>query len=153
MKNKVTILIKYIALRKRMMNAPYKYTEHQVFHTVRRLLHVDSEIQTSFVEWFKNGIEPKLKYADVSFNDLRKYKKLNEFNAFLFMDELKRNPDGALYMLSGNSATAVTLKPEELRPELREYVEQKMAEQHAEEEKGKKGHGLDENGTVTFNTK
>ena len=97
-----TIVLKYILLRKRMMNEPYKYTERQVMHTVWRLIHVDPEIQRAFIEWFTDGKEPKLKYAGISFSELRKYRKMNEFNAFLFMDELKNNSDAALNMLVAN---------------------------------------------------
>ena len=56
MKNQVTILIKYIALRKRLMNSPYKYTEHQVFDTVCELLHMDSELLAFLSELYKNSV-------------------------------------------------------------------------------------------------
>lgn len=78
---------------------------------------------------------------------------MNEFNAFLFMDELKRNPDGALNMLVGNVTPVRTLRPDELRPELREYVEEKLQEQKADDEKKKEEFKLDDNGSVTFKLK
>lgn len=153
MSTQITIILKYVSLRKRMMNTPYKYTEQQVFHTVWRLIHTEPEIQKAFVDWFTNGIEPKLKYSGITFSELRKYRKMNEFNAFLFMDELKRNPDGALNMLVGNVTPVRTLRADELRPELREYVEEKLQEQKADDEKKKEEFKLDDNGSVTFKLK
>ena len=148
-----TIVLKYILLRKRMMNEPYKYTERQVMHTVWRLIHVDPEIQRAFIEWFTDGKEPKLKYAGISFSELRKYRKMNEFNAFLFMDELKNNPDAALNMLVANDARLSTVGLEELRPELREYVAQKLKERDADDEKKKEDFQLNDNGSITFKLK
>lgn len=153
MMTQTTIVLRYISLRKRMMNEPYRYTERQVFHTVWRLLHVDPEIQKAFVEWFKDGKEPRLKYAGISFAELRKYKKMNEFNAFLFMDELKRDPEAALNMLVANDAPLQTLTVDALRPELREYVAQKLKEQESEDEKKKDDFQLHDNGSITFKLK
>ena len=148
-----TIVLKYILLRKRMMNEPYKYTERQVMHTVWRLIHVDPEIQRAFIEWFTDGKEPKLKYAGISFSELRKYRKMNEFNDFLFMDELKNNPDAALNMLVANDARLSTVGLDELRPELREYVAQKLKERDADDEKKKEDFQLHDNGSITFKLK
>lgn len=153
MTTQTTIILKYVTLRKRMMNAPYKYTEREVFHTVWRLIHTDPEIQSAFVAWFQEGVEPKLKYAGISFADLRKYKHMNEFNAFLFMDELKRDPEAALNMLVANSAPVRTLKLDELRPELREYVAQKLKEQEADDAHKKEEFQLHDDGVITFKLK
>ena len=147
------IVIRYISLRRRMMNEPYKYTEHQVFHTVWRLLHVDPEIQKAFVAWFCDGVEPKLSYEGISFSEVRKYKKINEFNAFLFMDELKNNPDVALSMLGSNVVSRRTLKVEELRPDLRAKVEEKLKEQAVKEAKQREVMQLNDKGEVTFKIK
>ncbi len=148
-----TIVLKYIVLRKRMMNEPYRYTERQVFHTVWRLLHVDPEIQRAFVEWFTEGREPRLKYAGISYAELRKHRKMNEFNAFLFMDELKRNPDAALNMLVANDASLTAVGLDELRPELRDYVARKLKEQAADDAKKKEEFRLHDNGSITFKLK
>lgn len=153
MTTQTTIILKYVTLRRRMMNAPYRYTERQVLHTVWRLVHTDPEIQRAFVAWFQEGTAPRLKYAGVSFADLCKYKHMNEFNAFLFMDELKRDPDAALNMLVANIAPVQTLKPEELRPELREYVAGKLKEQEADAARQKEELQLHDDEVITFKLK
>jgi len=133
MKQQTTIVLKYIALRRRMMNAPYFYTEREVAHTVWRLLHIAPEIQEAFVDWFESGREPDLKYGDISFADLRYYMKFNEFNAFLYMDEVRRDPEKARIALLDGKRKPLVVRKEDLRPELREYVEKEEARQSAEE--------------------
>lgn len=133
MKQQTTIVLKYFTLRRRMMNAPYFYTEREVAHTVWRLLHVASEIQEAFVDWFESGREPNLKYGDVSFADLRYYMKFNEFNAFLYMDEVRRDPEKARIALFDGKRKPMVVRKEDMRPELREFVEKEEKRQSAEE--------------------
>lgn len=130
-----TIVLKYISLRRRMMNAPYFYTSKQVMHTVWRLLHVAPEIQEAFIVWFEHGIEPNLQYGDLSYADIRYYMKFNEFNAFLYMDYAKRNPEEARIGLLDGKRKPMEIKKEDMRSELREYVEQEEALMAEEERK------------------
>ena len=149
MKEQATIVLKYISLRRRMMNAPYFYTNKQVMHTVWRLLHIAPEIQKAFLEWFEKGQEPNLKYGDLSYADLRYYMKFNEFNAFLYMDYAKRNPEDARIGLLDGKRKPMEIKKENMRPELREYVE-KEEERMAEEEK-KQGRVFTDSDEIEFN--
>lgn len=133
MKNQVKIVINYGQLRKKMMNEPYNYTEREVAHTVWRLLCVAPEIQAAFVAWFKDGVQPSLSYDGVSFSDIRKYKGLNEFNTFLMMDSLKRNPQRAKFLLMGNMETLQTLQPDQLRSDIRDRVKAEMKQKEEQE--------------------
>ena len=132
--NTVKIVIKYADLRKRMMNAPYNYSERDVMHTVWRLLRVAPEIQAAFVAWFDRGVKPTLSYAGVSFDDLMENKHWNEFNTFLFMDLLRRDPVEAKVLLAANTENLQTLSLNELRPDLREGVQQAMQQKQQEDE-------------------
>ena len=133
MKQKATIVLKYFTLRRRMMNAPYFYTDREVAHTVWRLLHVAPEIQEAFIDWFESGKEPDLKYGDISFADLRYYMKFNEFNAFLYMNEVRRDPVKARIALLDGKRKPLVVKKEDMRPELREFVEKEEERQSAKE--------------------
>ncbi len=135
MKNQVRIVISYGKLRKRMMNDPYNYTEREVAHTVWRLLNVSAEIQSAFVAWFEHGISPTLNYSGISFSDIMENKHLNEFNTFLMMDLLRRDPDEAKFILMGNLESLQTLQLDDLRPELRERVNEEVKRKAEEDAK------------------
>lgn len=135
MKNQVRIVISYGKLRKRMMNDPYNYTEREVAHTVWRLLNVSTEIQSAFVAWFEHGVSPTLTYSGISFADIKENKHLNEFNTFLMMDLLRRDPDEAKFILMGNLESLQTLQLDDLRPELRERVNEELKRKAEEDAK------------------
>lgn len=120
------ILINFKALRK-MLKEEYGYTEKDVLHTVWRLMNVDDEIKISFAKWFNDDIAPRLEYEGISWNDLIQKRGLNPFNAFLFMDTMKRDPDKGFELLKGNMRPSLRISPDQLRPELRKYVEERMA--------------------------
>ena len=148
MMNQIKIVIKYATLRKRMMNEPYNYTESEVAHTVWRILNVAPEIQAAFVAWFDKGMEPQLEYAGVSYADLRKHMHWNEFNTFLYMDLLRRDPNRGKYLLAENSEKLQTLTPDDLRTDLRERVKEGMARQ--KEENLKEGRVFDDRDEFVF---
>lgn len=122
------ILINFKALRKQLKEE-YRYTEKDVLHTVWRLINADDEIKVSFAKWFNDDIAPRLECEDITWDDLIQKRGLNPFNAFLFMDTMKKDPDKGFELLKGQMRPTLRINVDQLRPELKAYVKGKMAEE------------------------
>lgn len=127
------ILINFKALRKQLKEE-YRYTEKDVLHTVWRLINADDEIKVSFAKWFNDDIAPRLECEGITWDDLIQKRGLNPFNAFLFMDTMKKDPDKGFELLKGQERPSLRISIDQLRPELRDYVKGKMAEESKERE-------------------
>ena len=138
MKEHIKIIISYRSLRRRMMNEPYFYNERQVSHTVWKLLGMDKEILEAFVVWFEDGVEPNLEFSDISWDKLVHRLFFNEFNAFIFINYVKHNPQKAWFDLVQGKGKDLTIDINKLRPELRSFVKEKQREiSSMEKENGK----------------
>lgn len=127
------ILINFKALRKQLKEE-YRYTEKDVLHTVWRLINADDDIKVSFAKWFNDDISPRLECEGITWDDLIQKRDLNPFNAFLFMDTMKKYPDKGFELLKGQERPSLRISIDQLRPELRDYVKGKMAEESKERE-------------------
>lgn len=132
--NSAKIVLRYGAIRQRLMDEPYNYTRSDVMHTVKRLLRIDPDIQYAFVQWFVHGETPQVSYGGFSFSDLTELKGFNEFNAFLFLDALKCDAPSAQFLLIQQTESLQTLRPEELRTSIRSDIAREMKEKtHSED--------------------
>ncbi len=127
------ILINFAALRK-SLKQDYHYTEMDVLHTVWRLMNASDEIKISFANWFNDDITPHLECEGVTWEELINKRGLNPYNAFLFMDTLKKEPAQAMIMLKGQMRPSLRLDIDEIRPDLRELITQRAGERASEKE-------------------
>lgn len=127
------IIVNFVALRKKLKEE-YRYGEKDVLHTVWRLMNASDEIKIAFAKWFNDDIEPNLECEGITWQELISKRGLNPYNAFLFMDTMKKDPDQGMNLIKCQMRPSLRMNINELRPELREYVSKKMSEDKGEEE-------------------
>lgn len=124
------ILVNFVALRK-TLKQDYHYSERDVLHTVWRLMNASDEIKISFANWFNDDVTPHLECEGISWEELINKRGLNPYNAFLFMDTLKKDPDQGMLMLKGQITPSLRLGIDELRPDLRAAITQRQMQDSA----------------------
>ena len=87
------MIINYFALKKRVEACGIR--KEQSKRIIRDLRKLDHELKKAFGKWYKFGIEPSQTIAGVTFEMLTKKLHMNEINAFLTLDWLKREPNEA----------------------------------------------------------
>ena len=125
------ILVNFASLRK-TLKQDYHYSEMEFLHTVWRLMNALDEIKISFANWFNDDVTPHLDCEDISWEELVSKRGLNPYNAFLFMDTMKKEPAQGMIMLKGQMHPSLRLGIDELRPDLRATITQKMAYDNSE---------------------
>lgn len=136
------ILVNFISIRKKLKEE-FFYSEKDVLHTVWRLMNASDTIKVAFARWFNDGVEPQIECEGIKWAELVANRKLNPFNAFLFMDTMLEDPDYGITLLTGQMRPSMRIKADRLRPELRDYVLKKESE-----EKGRKEIVKDEEGNI-----
>lgn len=136
------ILVNFAALRK-TLKQDYHYSERDVLHTVWRLMNASDEIKISFANWFNDDLTPHLECEDITWEELISKRGLNPYNAFLFMDTMKKEPGQGMLMLTGQITPSLRLDIDELRPDLRASITKKM-----EQENPEKGVKTDSEGNI-----
>lgn len=119
------ILVNFAALRK-TLKQDYRYSEMEVLHTVWRLMNASDEIKISFANWFNDDVTPRLECEDITWEELVSKRGLNPYNAFLFMDTMKKEPGQGMLMLTGQITPSIRLDIDELRPDLRAAIIQRQ---------------------------
>ena len=120
------IIIKYFQLLNDMKRN-YNYSLRQVNHTVGKLLFLDNEVKRSFAEWLDKGKEPKIKVANITFQEQIIDMKMNPYRAFLFLDWLKKDPKTALKALARpTDVVRHSISVDQLAPDLRERVQAEL---------------------------
>ncbi len=123
----------FASLRKSLRQA-YHYSETEVLHTVWCLMNALDEIKISFANWFNDDVTPHLECEGISWEELINKRGLNPYNAFLFMNTMKKDPAQGMIMLKGQMHPSLRLDIDELRPDLRELIIRRRAQTTSEKE-------------------
>ena len=105
------MLINYFALKKRVEDCGIsKKNSKKIIRDIRKM---DPELKKAFGKWYKNSTNPTNYVEGVTFETLTKTFKMNEINAFLTLDWLKREPNEAKAAL-GSAIDMVIVNPDKL---------------------------------------
>lgn len=128
------ILVRYINLYNDL-HSNYHYSLKEINHTVWQLHKLDIEIKKAFVKWFDKDIQPDLEISNFTFQELCDPKLLNmtPYQAYLFLDWLKKDEKSALKYLSFmQCGTRQTLSADQLDPHVREMLDTKKEQMKSE---------------------
>lgn len=104
------------------------YDDYEVKETIKSIRKMDKEIKNSFLLWFNKGILPDYEIENFNMQELTEKIKMNEINAFLYMDWLKKEPRIAKKALSKPVDTIV------ISDELKAKLEAKIGKKDTAEE-------------------
>jgi hypothetical protein len=89
----IKLIIHYFSLKNYIIEQGFSAKEAQ--YTIGRIRKMDKQIKKSFILWFNKGILPKYSIENITFNELIEELKMNEINAFLFINWLNKEPEAA----------------------------------------------------------
>lgn len=86
--------IKYSELREYLLEQGFN--EREVMQSIGKLRKIDKDLKLAFYECFKEGIEPDITIANITYEELVSMLNMNMVQAFLYLDWLRREPEIAL---------------------------------------------------------
>lgn len=123
------MLINYFALKSRIES--YGISKNNSKKIIKAIRKMDPELKKAFGKWYINGMIPKGYVEGITFDMLVNSFHMNEINAFLTLDWLKREPVEATAAL-GSAIDMIIVNPGELS----EKTDQEQTDQEQTEDTG-----------------
>lgn len=86
--------VSYSAMKKYL--SKQGLTSWEALQSVKKLRTIDRDLRRAFVRCFNEGIEPDIRIAGLSYQELTTVLGMNVIEAFLYLDWLRKEPELAL---------------------------------------------------------